>query len=58
MTDIWKLGLAYEMPSEPVDGMNPVAVAEAMDKAVNMQEAERAIFLRNENLSIQRSFYE
>ena len=33
-TDIWKLGLAYEMPSEPVDGMNPVAVAEAMDKAL------------------------
>jgi len=33
-TDIWKLGLAYEMPSEPVDGMNPVAVAKAMDKAI------------------------
>ncbi len=33
-TDIWKLGLAYEMPSEPVDGMNPVKVAEAMDKAI------------------------
>jgi pyruvate dehydrogenase E1 component alpha subunit len=33
-TDIWKLGLAYEMPSEPVDGMNPVSVAKAMDKAV------------------------
>ncbi len=34
-TDIWKLGLAYEMPSEPVDGMNPVAVAKAMDKALS-----------------------
>jgi len=33
--DIWKLGLAYEMPSEPVDGMNPVKVAEAMDKAIS-----------------------
>jgi pyruvate dehydrogenase E1 component alpha subunit len=32
--EIWKLGLAYEMPSEPVDGMNPVAVAQAMDKAI------------------------
>lgn len=32
--DIWKLGLAYEMPSEPVDGMNPVDVAKAMDKAI------------------------
>jgi len=33
-TDIWKLGLAYEMPCEPVDGMDPVAVAKAMDKAI------------------------
>ena len=33
-SDIWKLGLGYEMPSEPVDGMNPVAVAKAMDKAL------------------------
>jgi pyruvate dehydrogenase E1 component alpha subunit len=33
--DIWKLGLAYEMPSEPVDGMDPVAVAKAMDKAIS-----------------------
>jgi pyruvate dehydrogenase E1 component alpha subunit len=33
-SEIWKLGLAYEMPSEPVDGMNPVAVAKAMDKAI------------------------
>jgi TPP-dependent pyruvate/acetoin dehydrogenase alpha subunit len=23
-TDIWKLGLGYEMPCGPVDGMNPV----------------------------------
>jgi pyruvate dehydrogenase E1 component alpha subunit len=22
-TDIWKLGLGYEMPCGPVDGMNP-----------------------------------
>jgi pyruvate dehydrogenase E1 component alpha subunit len=26
-TDIWKLGLGYEMPCGPVDGMNPVKVA-------------------------------
>ncbi|MFK5878936.1 MAG: pyruvate dehydrogenase (acetyl-transferring) E1 component subunit alpha [Flavobacteriaceae bacterium] len=32
--DIWKLGLGYKMPSGPVDGMNPVAVAEAMDEAI------------------------
>ncbi len=33
--EIWKLGLAYEMPSKPVDGMNPVAVAKAMDEAIS-----------------------
>ncbi len=33
-TDIWKLGLGYEMPCGPVDGMNPVTVAEAMDVAI------------------------
>lgn len=32
--DIWKLGLGYEMPCGPVDGMNPVKVAEAMDDAI------------------------
>ncbi|MGB0376047.1 MAG: pyruvate dehydrogenase (acetyl-transferring) E1 component subunit alpha [Flavobacteriaceae bacterium] len=32
--EIWKLGLGYEMPCEPVDGMNPVVVAKAMDKAI------------------------
>jgi pyruvate dehydrogenase E1 component alpha subunit len=33
-TDIWKLGLGYEMPCGPVDGMNPVKVAEAMHEAI------------------------
>ena len=33
-TDIWKLGLGYEMPCGPVDGMNPAAVAEAIYEAV------------------------
>jgi len=32
--DIWKLGLGYEMPCGPVDAMNPVSVAEAMDEAI------------------------
>lgn len=32
--DIWKLGLGYEMPCEPVDGMNPVEVAKSLDKAI------------------------
>ena len=43
-TEIWKLGLGYEMPCGPVDGMNPVKVAEALSTAI-----ERA---RNENLPI------
>jgi pyruvate dehydrogenase E1 component alpha subunit len=38
-TDIWKLGLGYEMPCGPVDGMNPVKVAEAMHEA--MERARR-----------------
>lgn len=32
--DIYKLGLAYDMPSEPVDGMNPETVHDAVSKAV------------------------
>lgn len=32
--DIWKLGLGYDMPCGPVDAMNPIKVAEAMDKAI------------------------
>ncbi|MBS9774351.1 MAG: pyruvate dehydrogenase (acetyl-transferring) E1 component subunit alpha [Tenacibaculum sp.] len=38
-TDIWKLGLGYEMPCGPVDGMNPISVAEAIDEAI--QRARR-----------------
>lgn len=37
--DIYKIGLAYDMPSAPVDGMDPVAVHNAMDEAV--QRARR-----------------
>lgn len=33
-TDVWKLGLGYEMPSYAVDAMNPVSVAEAMYDAI------------------------
>lgn len=32
--DIYKLGAAYEMPSEVVDGMNPETVHDALSKAV------------------------
>ncbi len=34
-TDIWKLGLSYEMPCSPVDGMDPVAVSKAVKEAVD-----------------------
>lgn len=37
VTDLWKLGLAYDMPSFPVDGMTPeavhIAIAEATERA-------------------------
>lgn len=32
--DLYKLGLSYDMPSEPVDGMSVEAVHQAMEKAV------------------------
>lgn len=32
--EIWKLGLGYDMPCGPVDAMNPVKVAEALDEAI------------------------
>src|SRR5688572_6153316 len=35
VTNLYKLGQAYDMPSEPVDGMSPEAVHLAMEKAVN-----------------------
>jgi pyruvate dehydrogenase E1 component alpha subunit len=33
--DIWKLGLGYEIPCGPVDGMNPVKVAEGLTEAID-----------------------
>ena len=33
-TDIWKLGLGYEMPCGPVDAMSPEKVAEALSPAI------------------------
>ncbi len=33
-TEIWKLGLGYEMPCAPVNGMKPEDVSEALDVAV------------------------
>lgn len=34
-TEIWKLGLGYDMPCGPVDGMDPEAVRQAMEEAVD-----------------------
>jgi pyruvate dehydrogenase E1 component alpha subunit len=34
--DIWKLGQGYQMPCEPVDGMDPVAVAKTVFKAIDL----------------------
>ncbi|WP_190809683.1 pyruvate dehydrogenase (acetyl-transferring) E1 component subunit alpha [Flagellimonas sp. S3867] len=33
-TEIWKLGLGYEMPCTDVDGMDPASVAKEVDKAI------------------------
>jgi pyruvate dehydrogenase E1 component alpha subunit len=33
-TEIWKMGLAYDMPCKAIDGMNPETVAEALDEAI------------------------
>jgi pyruvate dehydrogenase E1 component alpha subunit len=35
-----EMGLGYEMPCGPVDGMNPVKVAEAMTEAIEEQDEE------------------
>jgi len=34
-TEIWKLGLGYEMPCQAVDGMDPAVVYEAMQEAID-----------------------
>lgn len=39
MMDIYKMGLGYDMPSAPVDGMDVVAVHNAMDEAVRRARA-------------------
>jgi pyruvate dehydrogenase E1 component alpha subunit len=39
MMDIFKIGLGFDMPCAPVDGMDPVAVHNAMDEAVQRARA-------------------
>ena len=34
--EIWKLGKGYQMPSESVDGMDPVSVANSVSKSVDL----------------------
>ncbi len=44
--DIYKIGLAFDMPSEAVDGMNPEAVHEALAKAAkHIREGNGPYFL-------------
>jgi len=44
--EIWKFGLAYEMPSKKVDGMNPVKVAEAVyEAAEHARSGKGPVFL-------------
>ncbi|MFK5890820.1 MAG: pyruvate dehydrogenase (acetyl-transferring) E1 component subunit alpha [Flavobacteriaceae bacterium] len=44
--EIWKLGLAYEMPCKSVDGMNPVKVAEAIyEAAEHARSGKGPVFL-------------
>src|SRR5690606_12819527 len=37
-TDIWKLGLGYEMPCKPVDAMKPEVVAKEIDEAIQRSD--------------------
>lgn len=43
--DLYKIGLAYDMPSYPVDGMNVEAVHEAMEMAVKHARETGPIYL-------------
>jgi pyruvate dehydrogenase E1 component alpha subunit len=45
VTDLYTLGEAYDMPSEPVDGMNVEAVHIAMEKAVEHARAGKGPYL-------------
>ena len=36
MKKFGNLGLGYDMPCEPCDGMDPVAVSKTMDKAISL----------------------
>jgi len=40
-TEIWKFGRAYNMPCEPVDGMDVVAIREVVGRAVERARADK-----------------
>lgn len=45
VTDLFKLGAAYDMPSEPVDGMSVEAVHAAMEKTVEHARSGKGPYL-------------
>jgi len=49
VTDLYKLGHSYEMPSEAVDGMSCESVHEAMEKAVNHARSGNGPYLLEVN---------
>ena len=49
VTDLYKLGLAYDMPSEPVDGMSVEEVHNAMDKGVKHAREGKGPYLLEMN---------
>ena len=49
VTDLYKLGLAYDIPSEPVDGMSVEDVHTAMAKAVDHARAGKGPYLLEMN---------
>ena len=49
VTDLYKLGLSYDMPSEPVDGMSVEAVHEAVEKAAEHVRSGKGPYLLEMN---------
>lgn len=49
VTDLYKLGLSYDIPSEPVDGMSVEDVHVAMEKAVSHARAGNGPYLLEMN---------
>jgi pyruvate dehydrogenase E1 component alpha subunit len=43
--DLWKIGLSYEMPAEPADGMSPEAMADVFKKAIDHARSGKGPFL-------------